>query len=82
MIYYSTIYAVEFIYFDSNTQETMKKQLYPSDSSNFLPLHWKILLIFLLWHRRLHVFLTFVMRKNDVTPSYVKKTWTMGRTTS
>ena len=34
MIYYSTIHALELIYFDSNTQETMKKQLYPSDSSN------------------------------------------------
>ena len=29
------------MYFDSNKQETMKKQLYPSDSSNFLPLHWR-----------------------------------------
>ena len=34
--YYSIIHALEIIYFDSNTQETMKKQLYPSD---FLPLH-------------------------------------------
>ena len=37
--YYSTIHALELIYFDSNTQETMKKQLYPSNSSNFQPLH-------------------------------------------
>ena len=37
--YYSTIQALELIVFDSNTQETMKKQLYPSDSSNFPPLH-------------------------------------------
>ena len=36
--YYSTIHALELIYFDSNTQETMKKQLYPSDSSNFPPI--------------------------------------------
>ena len=39
MNYYSTIHALELIYFDSITQETMKKQLYPSDSSNFPPLH-------------------------------------------
>ena len=41
MDYYSTIYELELIYFDSNTQETMKKQLYPSDSYNFPPLHWR-----------------------------------------
>ena len=35
--YYSTIHALELIYFNSNTLETMKKQLYPSDSSNFPP---------------------------------------------
>ena len=34
MIYYSTIHALELIYFDSNTQETIK--------SNFPPLHWRI----------------------------------------
>ena len=39
--YYSTIHALELIYFDSNTQETMKKQLYPSNTSNFPPLHWR-----------------------------------------
>ena len=37
--YYSTIHALELIFFDSNTQETMKKQLYPSDASSFPPLH-------------------------------------------
>ena len=47
MIYYSTIHALEQIYFDSNKQEMMKKQLFASDSSNFLPLHWRILQIFL-----------------------------------
>ena len=36
--YYSTIHALELIYFYSYTQETMK-QWYPSDSSNFPPLH-------------------------------------------
>ena len=39
--YYSTIHALELIYFDSNTQETMKKQLCPSDSFNFPPLQWR-----------------------------------------
>ena len=47
MIYYSTIHALELIYFNSNTQETMKKQLYASVSSNFPPLHWRIQQIFL-----------------------------------
>ena len=37
--YYSTIHTLELTYFHSNTQETMKKQLYPSDSFNFPPLH-------------------------------------------
>ena len=37
--YYSTIHALKQIYFVSNTQETMKKKLYPSDSSNFPSLH-------------------------------------------
>ena len=39
--YYSIIHILELIYFDSNAQETMKKQLYPSNSCNFLPLHWR-----------------------------------------
>ena len=38
--YYSTIHAVELIFFD--TQETIKKQLYPSDSSNCPPLQREI----------------------------------------
>ena len=42
MIYYSTIHALELIYFNSNTQETIKKQFYTSDSSNFPPLLWRI----------------------------------------
>ena len=33
--------AIELIYFESNTQETKKKQLYPSDSCSFPPLHWR-----------------------------------------
>ena len=37
----------ELIYLDSNTQETMKKQMYPSDSSHFPPLNWGIPKIFL-----------------------------------
>ena len=35
------MHALDLTYFDSNAQETMKKQLYPSDSFNFLPLHWR-----------------------------------------
>ena len=42
MIYYSTIHALELICSDSNTQENMKKHLYPSDFSNFLPMQWRI----------------------------------------
>ena len=37
--YYSTIHAIELIYFDSYTQETIKNQLGPSKFSNFPPLH-------------------------------------------
>ena len=42
VIYYSTIHALELIYFDSNTQKTIKKQLESSDSSSFPPLHKEI----------------------------------------
>ena len=41
MNYYLTIHTLELIYFDSNKQETRKKQLYPSDSSNISSLHWR-----------------------------------------
>ena len=37
VIYYSTNHAQELIYFDSNTQKTTKRLLYPSDFSNFPP---------------------------------------------
>ena len=37
--YYSKIHALELLYSDSDTQESMNRQLYPSDSSNFPPLH-------------------------------------------
>ena len=47
MIYNSTIHALKLIYFDSNTQETMKKRLYPSGSTKVLLLCWRILQIFL-----------------------------------
>ena len=46
LVYYFTIHALELIYFDSNTQEKKKKHLFPSDSSNFPPLHWRIPQIF------------------------------------
>ena len=79
MNYYSTIHALELIYFDPNTQETMKKQLYPSNSSNFRPLHWrnpaKSLTV-------TQAFTCISYVYNDVTPSIVKETWSMGRMTS
>ena len=67
MTFNSTIHALELIFFDSNTQETAKKQLYPSDSSNFPPSPnvWRF--------KRSHLFLTFITRKNDVTPSNIKE---------
>ena len=50
MIYYS-VHTLELIHFDFETQQSMKKQLYPSDAypsdaSNFPPLHWSIPQIF------------------------------------
>ena len=39
--YYSTIHALELTYYDSNTQDRLKKQLYRSDSSNIPPLNWR-----------------------------------------
>ena len=47
MVYYSTIHTAELIYFDYNTQETMKIQLYPPDSSKFPSLYWRISQIYL-----------------------------------
>ena len=46
--------------------------------------HWpeEILPKVWLYCKHLHVSLTFTVRKNDVTPSNVKKTWSMGRMTS
>ena len=42
VIYWATNHLLARIYFDSNTQETTKKQLYPSDFSSFSPLHEEI----------------------------------------
>ena len=67
---------------DSNTQELMKKQLYPSGFSNFLPYTEESCKYFWLLHRHLHVFLTFIMQKINVTLSNVKEKWTMGSLTS
>ena len=39
--YYSTIHALELTYYDCNTQDRLKKQLYRSDSSNIPPLNWR-----------------------------------------
>ena len=66
VIYYSTIQALELICFDSNTQETMKMQLYPSNSSNFPSLHRRIPQIFLTVTQTFTC-ITFIMRKNNVT---------------
>ena len=42
VIYWATNHLLARIYFDSNAQETTKKQLYPSDFSIFPPLHEEI----------------------------------------
>ena len=42
VIYWATNHLLARIYFDSNTHETTKKQLYPSDFSSFLPLYEEI----------------------------------------
>ena len=44
VIYWATNHLLARIYLDSNTQETMKQQLYHSDYSSFLSLHEEILL--------------------------------------
>ena len=38
---YPATHEIELIYFVSNAQESLKKQLYPSDYFNFPPLHWR-----------------------------------------
>ena len=43
VIYWATNHLLARIYFDSNMQETMTKQLYPSDFSSFPPLHEEIM---------------------------------------
>ena len=42
VIYWETNHLLARFYFSSNTQETTKRQVYPSDVSSFLPLHEKI----------------------------------------
>ena len=75
--YYSTIHALELIYFDSNTQETMKKRLYPSDaialkkSRQMFDCNASVYMYFLR-----------LSRKNDGSPANVKKTWSMRRMAS
>ena len=39
VICWATNHLLARFYFDSNTQETMKRQVYPSDVSSFPPLH-------------------------------------------
>ena len=39
VIYWATIHSLARIYFDSNTQEMLKKQMYLSDFHSFLPMH-------------------------------------------
>ena len=41
VIYWVTKHLIASLYSDSNTQETMKRQVYPSDVASFLPLHKK-----------------------------------------
>ena len=41
MIYWATNHLKARLYFDSNTQETTKRHVYPSDVASFLPLHEK-----------------------------------------
>ena len=74
--YYSTIHALELIYFDSNTQETMKKKLYPSDSSNFPPLHCRYPAKSLTVTKAFACISYVLMRENDVAQSNVKETKT------
>ena len=85
--YYSTIHALELIYLFIYlfTQERVKKQLYPSDSYNFPPLHWKNPAKGLTVTQA-SIFISHVfhvsMRKSHVTPSNIEKTRTIGRMTS
>ena len=41
VIYWATNHFLARFYFDSNTQETTKRQVFPSDASSFPPLHEK-----------------------------------------
>ena len=41
VIYWATYHLLARTYFDSSTQETTKRQVYPSDVSSFPPLHEK-----------------------------------------
>ena len=80
---YSTIHALELIYFDSNTQKNDEKPVIsfrffqlsataPKKSRQSFDCNASVYMYFL----------RFLMRKNDVTPSNVKETWSMGRMTS
>ena len=40
-IYWATDHLLERLFFDSNTQETTKRQMYSSDVGSFLPFYGK-----------------------------------------
>ena len=54
-----------------NTQETTKKQLYPSDCSSFPPLHEEILPTTLTVIEAFACISSVFMREDCVTPSYI-----------
>ena len=82
--YYSTIHSLELIYFDSKTQETMKKQLYPSDFYNFPSLQWRnpVKGLSVTQASTCTSYVFHVRKKNDKTTlHHLKRRYTVARTT-
>ena len=73
-MYWATNHLLTRLYFDSNTQETTTKQMYPSEVASFRPLGYmnrNPAKVFECSRSIYMYFVSFFMRENDVTPSSV-----------
>ena len=82
VIYCSTIHALELIYFDSYKQETMKKAVVSFRFFQLSAIALKNPANIFDCNTDVYMYFSFIMRKNDITPSNVQETWMMGRMTS
>ena len=72
VIYWARNHLLARLFFDSNTQETTKRQVYPSDFSSFLPFMKRNPAKNFDCNRGICMYMhNFLMHGNDITPSNV-----------